>query len=105
MILGNQGEDFSCLERMKNEEVANYLSTVRGIGRWSTEYVLLRGLGRLDTFPGDDIGAQNNLKRLFNLDNKPDYEQIKRLTSRWQPYQGLVYFHLLLDRLQAKGII
>lgn len=84
------------LETMTNKEVLDYLSAIRGIGRWSAEYVLLRGLGRLDTFPGDDVGAQNNLKRIFELDNKPSYEEIKKLTSQWQPYAGLVYFHLLL---------
>ena len=93
------------MDKMTNAEITDYLSPIRGIGRWSTEYVLLRALGRLDIFPGDDIGAQNNLQRLFHLDKKPDYEQIKRLTSRWQPYQGLVYFHLLLNKLQAKGVI
>jgi DNA-3-methyladenine glycosylase II len=91
--------------KMTNAEIAACLSPIRGIGRWSIEYVLLRGLGRLNTFPGDDIGAQNNLQRLFHLDKKPDYGQIKKLTSQWQPYQGLVYFHLLLNKLQTKGII
>jgi DNA-3-methyladenine glycosylase II len=45
---------------MTNREAIAYLSRIRGIGRWSAEYVLLRGLGRLDTFPGDDVGAQIN---------------------------------------------
>jgi len=62
-------------------------------------------LGRLDTFPGDDIGAQNNLKRIFELDTKPTYEEIKKLTSKWHPYEGLVYFHLLLEKLHLKGVI
>ncbi|MBM2825890.1 MAG: hypothetical protein HW402_1554 [Dehalococcoidales bacterium] len=31
---------------------------------------ILKELGRLGTFPGDDIGAQNNLQRLFHLDKK-----------------------------------
>lgn len=93
------------LEKMGNPEAVDYLSSLRGIGRWSAEYVLLRGLGRLDTFPGDDIGAQNNLRRLFNLDHKPGYEEIKQLTSRWHPYEGLVYFHLLLNKLHLNGVI
>jgi DNA-3-methyladenine glycosylase II len=62
-------------------------------------------LGRLDTFPGDDIGAQNNLQRLFHLVDRPNYEQIRELTSRWHPYEGLVYFHLLLEKLRTKGVI
>ena len=62
--------DLTRLEGMTNKEAVAYLSRIRGIGRWSAEYVLLRGLGRLDTFPGDDIGAQNNLQRLFHLRRK-----------------------------------
>ncbi len=93
------------LEKMTNQEAVEYLSTLRGLGRWSAEYVLLRGLGRIDTFPGDDIGAQNNLQRLFNLDQKPGYEEIKKLTSRWHPYEGLAYFHLLLNKLSMNGVI
>ena len=67
--------------------------------------MLLRGLGRLDTFPGDDIGAQNNLQRLFRLADKPTYDHIRQLTSPWHPYEGVVYFHLLLDKLRANGAL
>jgi DNA-3-methyladenine glycosylase II len=95
--------DLARLEGLTNAEAVASLSRLRGIGRWSAEYVLLRGLGRLDTFPGDDVGAQNNLQRLFHLAGKPTYDQIRQLTSPWHPYAGLVYFHLLLDKLRAKG--
>lgn len=97
--------DLASLDRLANTEAITYLSRIRGIGRWSAEYVLLRGLGRLDTFPGDDIGAQNNLQRLFHLADKPTYDHIRQLTEPWHPYEGLVYFHLLLDKLRANGAL
>ena len=97
--------DLARLDGMTNRVAIAYLSRIRGIGRWSAEYVLLRGLGRLDTFPGDDVGAQNNLQRLFHLADKPAYDHIRQLTSPWHPYEGVVYFHLLLDRLRANGSI
>jgi DNA-3-methyladenine glycosylase II len=97
--------DLVNLEQMTNKKVVEYLSAIRGIGRWSAEYVLLRGLGRVNVFPGDDVGAQNNLKRLFHLDKTPSYEEIKKLTSQWHPYEGLVYFHFLLNRLHIGGVI
>jgi DNA-3-methyladenine glycosylase II len=103
--VANDKLDLASLETMTNEEATEYLSTIRGIGRWSAEYVLLRGLGRLDTFPGDDVGAQNNLQRLFNLAHRPTYEQIRQLTSQWHPYEGFVYFHLLLEKLHTKGVL
>jgi DNA-3-methyladenine glycosylase II len=97
--------DVQSLDGLANEAAVAYLSNLRGIGRWSAEYALLRGLGRLDTFPGDDIGAQNNLRRMFHLDDKPNYEAIRKLTSAWHPYEGVVYFHLLLEKLHGAGAI
>jgi DNA-3-methyladenine glycosylase II len=97
--------DLTNLEEMTNKEIIEFLSSFRGVGRWSAEYALLRGLGRVSIFPGDDIGAKNNLQRLFHLDIRPSYEEIKELTSQWHPYEGLVYFHLLLDKLHAKGVL
>lgn len=97
--------ELATLSERADREVIEYLLTLRGIGRWSAEYVLLRGLGRVNIFPGDDVGAQNNLKRIFNLDKRPGYLEIKKLTSRWHPFEGLVYFHLLLDKLRIKGTI
>jgi DNA-3-methyladenine glycosylase II len=96
---------FDDLEKMTNEEAVIFLSKMHGIGRWSSEYVLLRGLGRIDVFPGDDVGAQKNLQQLLHLGNRPDYEEILNLTQRWQPFAGLVYFHLLLDKLQKKNLL
>lgn len=97
--------NLSDLEDMTNAAAIASLSGIRGIGRWSAEYVLLRALGRLDTFPGDDVGVRNNLQRLFFLDTRPGYAEIKELVSGWSPYQGLVYFHLLLAKLHTKGFI
>ncbi|CAN5474072.1 hypothetical protein BH10PLA1_BH10PLA1_05480 [soil metagenome] len=80
-------------------EVLARLSELRGVGRWTAEYVLLRSLGRLNVFPGDDVGARNNLQRWLRLTTPLDYAAVGRVLARWRPYQGLVYFHLLLDRL------
>jgi hypothetical protein len=41
----------------------------------------LLDLGRLDTFPDDDIGARNSLQRLFHLTDKPAYDHLRHLTS------------------------
>ena len=57
----------------------------------------------MNVYPGDDVGARNNLKRWLNLRKPLDYASVRRITARWQPYAGLVYFHMLLDRLAATG--
>src|SRR5262249_8966406 len=90
----------------ENDEVAlERLSRLRGVGRWSAEYVLLRGLGRLHVFPGDDVGARNNLRRWLETPAPLDYEGVRQALSAWRPYAGLIYLHLLLDRLAGAGAI
>lgn len=86
-----------------DEVVSERLRRLWGVGRWTAEYALLRGLGRLHIFPGDDAGAVNGLRRWLGLDEKLDYAGVQAILARWQPYAGLVYFHLLLNGLQREG--
>ena len=85
--------------------VRQRLLELRGVGRWTSEYVLLRGLGRLHVFPGDDVGAQKRLARWLGRSRRLDYDGVCRAVKRWQPYAGLVYFHLLLDGLSQAGAL
>lgn len=91
------------LEALPDVEALAHLHAMRGVGRWTAEYVLLRGLGRLNVFPGDDVGARNSLQKWLNPVKPLDYAGVGRILARWWPYNGLVYFHLLLDRLAEAG--
>ena len=81
------------------------LLELRGVGRWTAEYVLLRGVGRLNVFPGDDVGAQKRLAQWLGRSRPMDYAGVRRAVQRWQPYAGLVYFHLLLNGLSQAGAL
>jgi DNA-3-methyladenine glycosylase II len=91
--------DLEALHQLDDVAAVERLTRLRGIGRWTAEYVLLRGLGRLHVFPGDDVGAQNTLKRLLGIDRPLGYDDVRTLVAGWQPFAGVVYFHLLLDSL------
>ncbi|MDF0675204.1 MAG: hypothetical protein P0120_12830 [Nitrospira sp.] len=88
---------------MDDAETVNRLMELRGVGRWTAEYTLLRGLGRIHQFPGDDVGAQKSLHRWLRLKRPPDYDHVRRVLRNWRPYAGLIYFHLLLDGLDRRG--
>ena len=62
-------------------------------------------LARYHVLPGDDVGARNNLRRRFGLAEDAGYDAVASLSRRWQPYAELVYFHLLLDALAARGYL
>jgi DNA-3-methyladenine glycosylase II len=90
---------------LPNRDAAAQLLELPGVGRWTAEYVLLRGLGRIDTFPGDDIGARNNLARWLHLRKPLDYGRVMRIVDPWRPFAGLIYFHMLLDGLERAGYL
>jgi DNA-3-methyladenine glycosylase II len=84
-------------------EAMTRLRAFKGVGRWSAEYVLLRGLGRWSVFPGDDVGARRSLQAWLQLSEPLDYQGVRRHLAGWHPYGGLIYFHLLLNRLAEEG--
>lgn len=99
------GLDLEGLDALPNDAALACLQNLRGVGRWSAEYVLLRGLGRLNMFPGDDVGARNYLQKWLHLLGPLDYEGVGRTLDRWKRYGGLVYLHLLLGRLAEAGCL
>lgn len=95
--------NFDSLERMDNEAVVVSLLELRGVGRWTAEYVLLRGLKPLNVFPGDDVGARNRLAKWLRVNEPLDYDGVANATRNWEPYAGVVYFHMLLEGLYEAG--
>lgn len=59
----------------------------------------------MQIFPGDEVGARNTLQKWLGLRKPLDYEGARRLAGRWKPYAGLVYFHMLLYRLDENGTL
>ena len=77
-----------------------------GIGRWSAEYVLLRALGHLDVFPGDDVGGRKGLLHWLGAHaTAVGYEDTLAHLKPWAPYGGMIYFFMLLRRLEQEGHI
>jgi DNA-3-methyladenine glycosylase II len=99
----DHAQDLENLDELKNPAAMRRLLALKGIGRWSAEYVLLRGLGRWSVFPGDDAAARRHLQNWLKLPEPPDYQAVGRHLAGWGPYAGLIYFHFLLDRLADEG--
>jgi len=89
--------DLEGISKLDNDTALEQLLGLSGVGRWTAQYVMLRGLGRMDVFPADDVGSQNKLMRWLNLKERPDYDGMHRVLDKWKPYRGLIYFFLLLD--------
>ncbi len=85
-----QGMDHKKLSKMSNEEVISYLTQIKGVGRWTTEMLLMFALCREDVFAIDDLGIQNAMIGLYKLDNtdkKKLKEDLLRISKKWSPYR------------------
>jgi AraC family transcriptional regulator, regulatory protein of adaptative response / DNA-3-methyladenine glycosylase II len=70
------------------------LSSRRGIGPWTTHYVMMRGCGFGDCVPLGDAGLTAALQRHFNLDHRPDARETAQLMAPFAPHRSLATFHL-----------
>jgi len=92
-----QGMEYKHLNKMENEEVIEYLTQIKGVGRWTTEMLLMFTLGREDVFAVDDLGIQNAMIKLYKLDrsNKKQLrEDLMRISKKWSPYRTYACLHL-----------
>lgn len=91
--------DEAALESLPSPDAATLLRRIKGIGPWTATVILLRGLGRLDVFPMNDSSVVRNLA--FVAESVP--ADIDRVLTRLGPQRGMLYYHLLLSRLDARG--
>lgn len=84
------------IESLPTTLASDRLVEIRGIGRWSAAVILLRGFGRLDTFPMNDSGVARTIKALSG-DPNIDLNAVLDVLG---PERGMLYYHLLLGRLR-----
>ena len=87
------------LEQLSSAEASAVLRGIKGIGAWTAAVILLRGLGRLDVFPANDSSVARNLALLGG----PAPLDAESLLQHLGPDRGMLYYHLLLGRLEARG--
>lgn len=86
---------------LPDEEAIAKLTAIKGIGRWTAEIALLRGLGRADVFPGADLGVVKSVAmQLLGHRARVTEKTMRRFADRWRPYRGLalVYAYAEINR-------
>jgi DNA-3-methyladenine glycosylase II len=91
--------------RMSDDEIIARLTTVRGIGRWTVEMLLLFDLGRPDVWPVDDYGVRKGFAKTFGKRKLPTPKQLSKFGERWRPYRSVAawYFWRALDESNVKS--
>jgi DNA-3-methyladenine glycosylase II len=97
--IASGGLDEAALEPLSTPDLIAALVAHKGIGPWTGAVVALRGFGRLDVFPLNDSGAEAGLRKLSGDPNI----RVEPVIAALSPQQGMLYYHLLLGRLNATG--
>jgi DNA-3-methyladenine glycosylase II len=87
--------DLDRLVTVPDEEVRSLLLQVRGLGSWSVEYFLVRGLARPDSVPVDDLAVRSVVGRYLGRGERLSPQGTMRKLLPFKPYRGLAAFYLL----------
>jgi 3-methyladenine DNA glycosylase/8-oxoguanine DNA glycosylase len=82
------------VRRMEDEEIVARLTTVRGIGRWTVEMLLIFKLGRPDVLPLGDLGVRKGFARTLGQRKLPEPAAMTRRGRLWKPYRSVASWYL-----------
>ncbi len=85
--------DFAAVAALPPAEALVYLTGFRGVGRWTAEYLLMRGLGQRDSIPAADVGLQTVIGRHYGYGRKATEAEVRRLAERWLGWHSWAAFY------------
>jgi DNA-3-methyladenine glycosylase II len=88
--------------RLTDEDLIERLTTIRGVGRWTVEMLLIFTLGRPDILPVDDFGVREGYRVLYGLEEQPKPKALAQLGLAWSPYRSLATWYLYRAAEEAK---
>ena len=81
-------------QKLSNEELIERLVTLRGIGRWTVEMLLIFNLQRMDVLPVDDFGVREGWRLLKGLSEQPKPKVLAKIGEVWSPYRSVATWYL-----------
>jgi DNA-3-methyladenine glycosylase II len=86
--------DYATAQAMDDEALIKRLVTLRGVGRWTVEMLLIYSLERPDILPADDFGVREGYRRLKGLETQPSSRQMSEIGRAWSPYRTVAAWYL-----------
>lgn len=94
--------DFATLATAPSHEVVAQLVQFKGIGRWTAEYVLMRGLGAADSIPAADLGLRAVIGQSYGLGRTASEAEVRTLAEAWTGWCGWAAFYWWLAIQQER---
>jgi DNA-3-methyladenine glycosylase II len=92
------------LEKMKNQKNPDKtiaeLDEIKGIGVWTAELTMLRGMQRLDALPADDFGIRRVISRYYCTGKPIKADEARGIAEVWGRWKGLAAFYLIIAEVK-----
>jgi DNA-3-methyladenine glycosylase II len=89
--------DLEGLRRYQDiEDIISELMKIRGIGRWTAELTVLRGMHRVEAIPADDLGIRKLISHFYRNDEKISGDEARDIAEQWGRWKGLAAFYLII---------
>jgi DNA-3-methyladenine glycosylase II len=82
------------LRRMRDDEVVEAVTQIKGIGEWTAHMLLMFSLGSPDVLPVGDYGVRTGAQHLYGLPALPKRDELEALGERWRPYRSVAAWYL-----------
>lgn len=88
--------DFEYLNELSDQEIIDYLTQIKGVGKWTVQMILMFPMDRPNVFPVDDYGIQTKMKQWYGieLEKKELRAKLFEVSEKWKPYQTLACKYL-----------
>jgi DNA-3-methyladenine glycosylase II len=86
------------LERLMTapqEKVVEALTQIKGIGRWTAEYVMCRGMGRYEALPADDAGLKASVSKFYRRGRGASEKDVREVLERFGKFKGCAALYLV----------
>lgn len=95
------------LEHLKNngdsEQIIKELDAIKGIGVWTAELTMLRGMQRLDSLPADDFGIRRVISTYYNGGKPIKASEAREIAKQWGRWKGLAAYYLIVA--EVRGVV
>jgi DNA-3-methyladenine glycosylase II len=89
---------------LDDDALIERLTTIRGVGRWTVEMLLIFTLGRPDVLPVDDFGIRDGWRLLHKLPAQPKPRELAAIGAAWAPYRSTAAWYLWRASDEGKKI-
>ncbi|MGB9430100.1 MAG: DNA-3-methyladenine glycosylase 2 family protein [Gammaproteobacteria bacterium] len=86
--------DFAVLEALSDDAIIERLTTVRGVGHWTAEMLLIFTLGRPDVLPLGDLGIRKGFQLVYGMKRLPAAVTLQRAGRVWTPHRSVASWYL-----------